>query len=191
MSSKIEEKLDDLDLEDDEEEENEETADNRIEINDSIVEKNKPQPKQSPINEEDRDEEVEDFAKQFKTIYETKFLEYLRGLKKNDPLNATSLPVKKYNKLTYEVDSMNSTTLVFYFEKLELDEKTGDAVNAVVARSFDKSELCHFQPFVCQEYGPYFNTNLYTCMYNIGRSKEMGAQIFFLDLPIDLYNLIE
>lgn len=139
--------------------------------------------------ENERDPELEDFARQFKNIYEHNFIDYLKKLQPNSPLNATSLPTKKYNKDTYEDDSNESTTLVFYLDNLELDEKGN--INIVVATSFDKTEKCYFTPFVCQDYGPYYRSNLLCSYYNIGRSKDKEGINFFLDLPIDLYNLIE
>ncbi|RNA37025.1 hypothetical protein BpHYR1_033610 [Brachionus plicatilis] len=141
------------------------------------------------IAENERDAEVEDFAKNFKKIYENDFIDYLKKLEPNTLLNATSLPIKKYNKDTYEEDTADSTTLVFYFEKLELDEKGN--INILVATSFDKTEKCYFTPFLCNDYGPYYKANLLCSYYNIGRSKDKEALNFFLDLPIDLYNLIE
>ncbi|CAF0991320.1 unnamed protein product [Brachionus calyciflorus] len=144
---------------------------------------------ESCIPEKERDHEVEDFAKQFKKIYENDFRIYLKNLKPNEPLNATSLPQKKYNKETYDEDSGESVTLVFYFEKLDLDENGN--INLVETSSFDKTEKCFFSPFLCKDYGPYFKTNLLCSFYNVGRSKNQEAQNFFLDLPIDLYNLIE
>lgn len=87
------------------------------------------------------------------------------------------------------MDSMNSTSLIFYFDHLESDESGN--INAIVATSFDKSQSCHFQPFICKDYGPYYRTTLYTSYYNIGRGKNPEAEHFFLDLPIDLYNLID
>lgn len=183
--------VDQLELDDDEDEDDSKTT---IELTDSMIEP--PADKSGAaaaagvheMNPEDRDEEMEDFARQFKSIYETKFVEHLKGLKRQEPLNATSLPEKKYNKHTYEEDSANSTTILFYFEKLETDEKGN--VNAVVAKSFDKTEVCHFQPHLINDYGPYYNTNLFCCLYNTGRSSDKARE-FFLDLPIDLYNLIE
>lgn len=143
----------------------------------------------SVIDENQRDLDVEDFAQQFKKIYENNFVCYLKKLKPGTALNATSLPTKKYNKDTYEDDSGDSTTLVFYFENLELDEKGN--INIIKASSFDKTEKCFFTPFLCKDYGPYFKSNLFCSYYNIGRSKDKEAMNFFLDLPIDLYNLIE
>lgn len=141
------------------------------------------------IAEDERDLEVEDFARQFKNIYENNFINFLKNLQPNTALNATSLPTKKYNKNTYEDDSNESTTLVFYLDNLELDEKGN--INIVVATSFDRTEKCYFTPFLCKDYGPYYRTNLLCSYYNIGRSKDKEAINFFLDLTIDLYNLIE
>ena len=93
--------------------------------------------------------------------------------------------LKTIKKLYFIVDFFN---ILFYFEKLELDDKGN--VNAVVTKSFDKTEMCHFQPHLFKTYGPYFNTNLFCAMYNSGRTSEQTKE-FFLDLPIDLYNLIE
>ena len=140
---------------------------------------------------DERDPEVEEFAAKFKAIYENQFVTYLKNLNKSEPLNATSLPTKKYDKNTYEQDSMNSTTLTFYFSHVENDEN-GNIV-AIVATSFDKSENCHFTPQLCKDYGPYFNTTMFCTFYNVGRKKaeESEAEDFFLDLPIDLYNLID
>lgn len=188
----LDKKVNDLEL-DEEEEEEDNKNNNVIELSDSMIEP-PPKSKCETINledmrPEDRDEEMEDFARQFKSIYEKKFVEHLKSLKQGEPLNATSLPEKKYNKDTYEEDSANSTTILFYFEKLDVDEKGN--VNAVLTKSFDKTEICHFQPFLCKEYGPYYDTNLYCCMYNTGRAGSDKALNFFLDLPIDLYNLIE
>lgn len=160
-----------------------------IELSDSLIERPESPSTTIPVDPEERDEEMEDFARQFKTIYETKFVAYLKGLKPNDTLNGTSLPDKKYNKRTYEDDSANSTTIVFYFDKLETDEAGN--INAVVTKSFDKSDVCYFQPHLFKNYGPYFNTQLFCCFYNTGRTKDTTSHEFFLDLPIQLYNLIE
>lgn len=178
-------RVDDLDL-DDEEVDNNNNESEPIELTNSMIQRPESPP---PVNQEDRDEEMEDFARQFKSIYESKFADYLRSLKPSEPLNATSMPETQYNKDTYEQDSANSTTILFYFEKLETDEKGN--INAVVTKSFDKTEICHFQPLLCKDYGPYFKTNLYCCLYNTGRSGSDTAKNYFLDLPINLYNLIE
>lgn len=138
---------------------------------------------------EDRDPEIEDFAEKFRKVYEKQFREYLEKLKKNDSIYATSLPTKKYNKETFDEDSMNSINLLFYFDSLDMDENGN--INAVVTTTFDRSESCHFQPYLCKEYGPYYKTTLFTCLYNTGRKNNPEALNFFLDLPIDLYNLIE
>lgn len=182
---------DDFEL-DDENNNNPKDSKGTIELSDSLIERPESPSTTTttiPMNPEDRDEEMEDFARQFKTIYETKFVEYLKSLKQNDTLNGTSLPDKKYNKDTYEDDSANSTTIVFYFDKLETDESGN--INAVVTKSFDKSDVCHFQPHLFKNYGPYFNTQLFCCFYNTGRTKDTTSHEFFLDLPIELYNLIE
>jgi len=120
------------------------------------------------VTEEDRDEDVEDFSKRFKHVYESQFREYLKQLKKGENLNATSFPTKKYNKLTYEEDSANSTTLVFFFEALDCDENGN--INAVIAKSFDKAEICYFVPHLCKQYGPYYQTKLYC---SIGKDKGL------------------
>ena len=139
----------------------------------------------------DRDEEMEEYASRFKQIYENEFKNYLKSeIKKNDQLTATSLPTTPYNKDTYEMDSMNSTNIVFYFDSLELDEQTG-AINSIVTHTFDKSQKCHFHPHAYKKYGPYFNTTLFTCLYNVGRKSDSVAQEFFLDLPLNLYYLLE
>lgn len=165
---------------DDQEQEVEEGVEEKaiVEDGDSLV-----------IDVDERDEEIEEFAKKFRQIYEREFREHLRSLKKGDMINATSLPTKKYNKDTFDDDSAESTTLVFYFESLDADENNN--INCVSAKSFDKSELCHFQPHLCKDYGPYFRTTLYCCMYNQGRKKSSTAEYFFLDLPVKLYNLID
>ncbi len=61
-----------------------------------------------------RDLEMEEYAKCFRSIYENQFNEYLKTLKKNDPISVTSLPTKEYCKETYEIDSMNATTAPSY-----------------------------------------------------------------------------
>lgn len=181
MSSEdIGKRVGDLDL--DEELEEEDTT--GVELTDSIFDKLDDADLVANLPPEDeRDADMEDFARQFKKIYETKFVDYLKTLKRSEPLNATSLSEKNCD------DEDNSTTLVFYFEKIDTDENGN--VNAVVAKSFDKTEICHFQPYLCNKYGPYWKTNLYCCLYNTGRTASQAAQNFFLDLPIDLYNLIE
>lgn len=135
-----------------------------------------------------RDLEMEDYAKSFRSVYENQFKEHLRTLQKNDPISVTSLPTKVYCKETYEVDSMNTTTLTFNFDSLELDNS--GKVIAVVASSFDRVHTYFFDSFLCDTYGPFYGTTLYTTMYNVGRSNSQ-EQMFFLDLPLSLYNLIE
>jgi hypothetical protein len=141
------------------------------------------------IEEKDRDPEIEEFAQKFKEIYDKDFKNYLKKLDRNEIIYATTLPNKKYCKETYEVDSLNSTTLMFYFERLDLDENQN--INTVIVRTFDHSELCHFIPTLFNEYGLYYKTFLFTCLYNIGRKTHSLAENFFLDLPIHLYNKIE
>lgn len=136
----------------------------------------------------DRDLEMEEYAKQFKSIYENQFKDYLRQLKKNDALSVTSLPTGEYSKETFEMDMMNSTTLSFQFDSLELDDN--GQISAVIMTSYDRMHTYYFDPFVCDKYGPFFTTTLYTCMYNVGRSNSVDQQ-FFLDLPLELYNLLE
>ena len=87
---------------------------------------------------EDRDPEIEEFAEKFRKVYEKQFREYLEKLKKNDSIYATSLPTKKYNKETFDEDSMNSINLLFYFDSLDMDENGN--INAVVTTTFDRSE---------------------------------------------------
>lgn len=190
-SDEVTKQVDALELDEDEVDANNNSNNEEegVELSDSINEPAKNSAATLPVNKEERDEEMEDFARQFKSIYESKFIEYLKNLKRLEPLNATSLPETKYNKETYDQDTANSTTILFYFDKLETDEKGN--VNAIVTKSFDKTEVCHFQPYLCNDYGPYFNTNLYCCLYNTGRAGSEKAQNFFLELPIDLYNLIE
>ena len=140
------------------------------------------------IEENDRDPELEEFSQKFKNVYDNDFKNYLKKLKRNEIIYATSLPTKKYCKDTYDNDSLNSTTLMFYFERLDLDEN--ENINAVVVRTFDNSELCHFTPNLINEYGIYYKAMLFTCIYNIGRTNS-SSQNFFLDLPIYLYNKID
>jgi hypothetical protein len=137
----------------------------------------------------DRDIELEEFAQKFKEIYDNDYRNYLKNLDKNEILYATALPTKKYCKETYDQDSMNSTTLMFYFERLDLDEN--ENINTVVVRTFDRSELCYFTPTVYNEYGLYYKTMLFTCFYNTGRINNSSSQNFFLDLPVYLYNKID
>jgi len=141
------------------------------------------------IPQEDRDQEMEEFAAKFKHIYETKFRDYLRELKDQSiSLSATGLPASKYNKETFEEDSNNSTTLMFHFDKIEMDKDLN--INVVHMLSADRTEKCQFTPFKCKNYGPYYDTTLFTSLYLVGRLK-MTTEHFFLDLPVDLYNLIE
>lgn len=136
----------------------------------------------------DRDLEMEEYAKQFKAIYENQFKDYLRQLKKNDSLSVTSLPTSEYCKETFEMDMMNSTTLSFQFDSLELDDN--GHISSVIMTSYDRMHTYYFDPVVCDKYGPFFTTTLYTCMYNVGRSNSVDQQ-FFLDLPLELYDLLE
>ncbi len=136
-----------------------------------------------------RDLELEEYAKSFKSIYENQFREiYLKNLKKNDPIQVTSMPTKEYCKETFENDSMNATTLTFYFDSIELDD--AGSLTAVIASSFDRRYTYFFEPFLCESYGPLFATNLLTCLYDVGRVNSR-EQMFFLDLPVELYNLLE
>jgi hypothetical protein len=169
--------LEDLELEDDQKH-----VDNTEELRKQITDFN--------FDENfERDPEIEEFNKKFKNIYENKFRTFLKSLSKNETIYATTLPTKKYCKETFDEDSMNSTTLVFYFDKLDLDENGN--INAVVVKTFDKTETCHFHPFLCNHYGPYYKTTLLCTLYNVGRGKESSAQSFFLDLPVGLYNEID
>ncbi len=136
-----------------------------------------------------RDPELEEYATSFKSIYENQFREiYLKNLKKNDPIQVTSMPTKEYCKETFENDIMNATTLTFYFDSLELDDLGN--LTAVIASSYDRKHTYFFESFICSTYGPFFSTNLLTCMYDVGRTNSK-EQMFFLDLPVDLYNLLE
>ena len=135
-----------------------------------------------------RDLEMEEYAKCFRSVYENQFRQYLKTLQKNDLISVTSMPTKAYCKETYEIDSMNTTTLSFNFDSLELDDSSN--VVAVVASSFDRVHTYFFDSFLCDTYGPFFGTKLYISMYNVGRSSSQ-EQMFFLDLPLSLYNLIE
>ena len=140
------------------------------------------------VDEQDRDLEMEEYAAKFKSIYENQFREYLRKHEAQEPISVTSLPMKKYNKDTFDEDMMNSTTLTFYFEALECDEEGN--INAVVASSFDRSQNYYFMPFLCENYGPFYMTTLYASLYNVGR-KDSQENMFFLDLPVALYNLLD
>jgi hypothetical protein len=155
------------------------------------------------FEEDERDADLEDFADKFKEIYEKNFIQlYLKSLSKDSPLNASTLPTKKYNKLTYEEEQDNeSTTILFYFDSLECDETTG-SINFVIVNTFDKTQKCYFYPHLCQNYGPYYKTQLYCTHYITGRTKKRNnkknldeqnddSELFFLDLPIELYNLID
>ena len=143
------------------------------------------------IADADRDPEIEEFAKRFKAVYEHEFVEYLQSEKvhKNDTICATSLPTGKYCKETFEQESMNSLTLNFHFDKVDVDENGN--IQAIVAETFDRSETCHFQPTLCKNYGPYHKTLLFTCVCTISRKSIQGPVVLFLDLPLELYNLIE
>ena len=157
--------------------------------NDNIEELRKRITDLSFDNDFEQDIELEEFSQKFKNVYENKFRSFLKTLSKNETLYATTLSTKKYCKETYDEDSMNSTTLVFYFEKLDVDENGN--INAVIVKTFDKTETCHFHPFLCNHYGPYYKTTLFCTLYNVGRTTDSLAQSFFLDLPVDLYNEIE
>jgi len=163
------------------------------EVSEEVIEEQAPKQTELDLNtidEKDRDPEVENFAQSFKLVYENQFRDYLKQMIKKQSISATSLPTVKYCKENYEAYSMNSTTLLFYFDHLEQDE-CGN-INSVVATTFDQSESCHFIPEICNQYGPYVNTTLFTCLYNVGRtSSNNNPDKFFLDLPIELYNLIE
>lgn len=136
-----------------------------------------------------RDPELEEYAIEFKSLYENQFKNvYVKELKKNAPISVTSMPTKEYCKETFENDLMNATTLTFYFDSLELDES--GRISAVVTSSYDRAHTYFFEPFLCESYGPYFNTTLFTCMYDVGR-KNSVEQMFFLDLPVELYSLLE
>jgi hypothetical protein len=139
------------------------------------------------LPDELRDFEMEEYAARFKQVYENDFHEYLKNLKKGEPLNGTALPTAKYNKETFEADSMNSLTLTFYFDSVELDE--AGRLSSVLADSFDRAERCHFQVYNCKKYGPYYDTTLFACLCSVGRanSKADQATRFFLDLPVHLY----
>lgn len=136
----------------------------------------------------DRDFEMEEYAKNFKTIYENQFKDSLSKLNKNDLLSVTSLPTKPYCKETFENDLMNSITLSFFFDSLELDDN--GKLSAVITCSHDRLHTYYFEPYLCDKYGPFYSTTLFTCMYNVGRTNSV-EQMFFLDLPLDLYNLLE
>ena len=146
-------------------------------------------PVQDLENIAERDMEMEDYNKKLKNIYENDFLAYLKTLNKGDSLCATSLPTKPYCKDTFEDDMMNSTSLVFYFDSIDIDQNGN--INAVVAYSFDKSIRYYFTPFLCDSYGPFYKITLLTCMYNVGRSNNEITQHFFLDLPVHLYNILD
>ena len=138
---------------------------------------------------EERDPEIEEFSEKFRNVYENQFKNFLKSMSKSETIYATSLPTKKYCKDTFDDDSMNSTTLLFYFDGLELDENGN--INAVMAHTFDKTETCYFSPYFCKKYGPYYRTTLFCCLYNVGRKEDSMPENFFLDLPVDLYNQID
>jgi hypothetical protein len=141
-------------------------------------------------SDDQRDFEMEAFSEQFKKIYENEFKTYLKGLTKGQTIYATSLPKKPFNKETFEQDENDSTTLVFYFDSLEIDDD--GHINCVDMLSFDKSEKCRFYPFLYKRYGQYYNITLFTTLYNVGRETTASrAEEFFLDLPVDLYNMID
>ena len=137
---------------------------------------------------EDRDPEIEEYAKNFRQIYSNEFAEYLKTLVHNDSLSVTSIPTKKYNKETFDEDLMNSTTLSFNFEGLECDPD--GKIKSLIATSFDRTTKYDFNPFLCTDYGPYYRTTLYACYYNVGR-KSSKEEMFFIDLPLHLYTLLE
>lgn len=137
---------------------------------------------------EDRDPEIEEYCKMFRKIYRNQFNDYLKSLAKNESISVTSLPTKKYCKETFDEDLMNSTTLNFYFEKLEFEEN--GSIKSVIAKSFDKKTKYDFTPYVCDNYGPYYKTTLWACCYDVGR-KESKEEMFFIDLPSHLYTLLE
>ena len=154
------------------------------------IENVRPEDEEEVPSEEQKDPEMEEFAKNFKKVYETEFRQYLKGLKKNDLLMATSLPTKPYCKDTYETDAMNATTLNFYFESLECDEAGN--INSVVTSTFDHSQKWHFHPHLYKRYGPYQHTTLFTALYSVGRkAAETVTEEFFIDLPVELYNQID
>lgn len=140
------------------------------------------------INITERDYEMEEYALKFKYVYENHFMNYLKSLKKNDSLSVTSMPTNKYCKESFEDDMMNSITLNFHFDSIEHDDN--GKISAVIANSHDRLHTHYFEPFICNSYGPYFSTTLLTSMYNVGR-KNSAEQMFFLDLPIYLYNKLE
>jgi hypothetical protein len=137
---------------------------------------------------EDRDPEIEDYCLNFRKIYQNQFVAHLKSLTKNDVISVTSLPTKKYCKETFDQDLMDSTTLNFNFEEIECDENGN--INRVIATSFDRVSKYDFCPFLCNDYGPYFKTNLLACCYNVGR-KNSKEEMFFIDLPLNLYILLE
>ena len=137
---------------------------------------------------EDRDPEIEEYCKSFKQIYQNQLIDHLKSLSKNDSITITSLPTKKYNKDTFDEDLMNSTTLNFYFDKLELEEN--NSIKSVIATSFDRQTKYDFTPYLCNDYGPYYKITLFACYYNVGR-KSSKDELFFIDLPSSLYTLLE
>lgn len=137
---------------------------------------------------EDRDPEIEEYCENFREIYKNQFTEHLKTLVINQSISVTSLPTKKYNKETFDEDLMNSTTLNFNFEGLECEED--GSIKTVIATSFDKVTKYDFNPYLCNDYGPYYKTTLYACYYNVGR-KASKEELFFIDLPSHLYTLLE
>ena len=180
----MDEVLDDEDDDDEEEDSEQAMLDQTAEIREQLIEMTIEEPSTA-----ERDPEIEEFSEKFRQIYENQFRSYLKTLARNETIYATSMPAKKYCKETYDDDAMNSTTLLFYFDGLELDEHGN--INAVKATTFDKTETCHFHPYLCRQYGPYYKTMLLCCLYNVGRKSDSMAENFFLDLPVDLYNQID
>jgi len=147
---------------------------------------------------DERDEELEEYARGFKAIYENQFVEYLKNLPINASINVTSLPVKTYCKATFDQDSVNdSTTLVFYFDSVELEDD-GRHIRHVHAYSFDRAQRCTFTPCLYRKYGPLYGTQLFCGVFNFERQRNaitataatLKSEYYFLDLPVSLYRLV-
>lgn len=144
---------------------------------------------QQPLYEHDN--EVVEFAAKFKKVYEHLFENYLKNIKPNTAIYATLVPKNPKEEDQWATKNANTTSLLFYFDSLQYNEENNKIIDFVNAKTFDLSEMYKFHRKICTKYGPYQNTYLWCTHYNTGRSTDTGENEYYLDLPAQLYRLLD
>ncbi len=146
---------------------------------------------QQPLYE--HDPEVVEFSVKFKKVYEHLFENYLRNLKPGSATYASLVPKNpKEDDQWNDTNNNNSqTSILFYFDSLQLSEENSKVIDFINVRTFDHSEIYKFHRKICTSHGPYQNALLWCSNYNTGRNTDTGDNEYFLDLPANLYRLLD